>query len=135
MATPGQGPLSRFGDTASNAGMIHAFDMEGLVSNLPYGGSEFWYYIPRAKLDKNPDAGSKEFDGFQADDLMRSGQTYVNDGRLSLDHVWLSTQLVPCLHRAAAPEAIDRICGDRGLRPRRCGVLPAKLCDGPLPPN
>lgn len=74
---------------ASNAGMIHAFDMEGLVSNLPYGGSEFWYYIPRAKLDKNPDSGSKEFDGFQADDLMRSGQTYVNDGRLSLDHVWL----------------------------------------------
>jgi Tfp pilus tip-associated adhesin PilY1 len=74
---------------ASNSGQIHAFDMEGLVSSWPTGGSELWFYMPRAKLDKNPDSGSKEFDGFQADDLMRSGQTYVNDGRLTLDHVWL----------------------------------------------
>ena len=74
---------------ASNGGMIHAFDFEGLASAWPTGGSEFWFYIPRAKLDKDPDGGSKEFDGNQADDLMRSGQTYVNDGRLSLDYVWL----------------------------------------------
>ncbi|MCO4770340.1 MAG: hypothetical protein KDA24_09950 [Deltaproteobacteria bacterium] len=74
---------------SSNAGQIHAFDFEGTASAWGTGGSEFWFYMPRAKLDKNPDSGSKEFDGFQADDLMRSGQTYVNDGRLTLDHVWL----------------------------------------------
>lgn len=74
---------------SSNAGQIHAFDMEGTITNYPSGGSELWFYMPRAKLDKDPDAGSKEFDGFQADDLFRSGQAYVNDGRLSLDHVWL----------------------------------------------
>jgi len=78
---------------ASNSGQIHAFDIEGLVPNWPTGGSELWFYMPRAKLDKDPDTGSKEFDGFQADDLMRSGQTYVNDGRLSLDHVWLDGYL------------------------------------------
>ncbi len=73
---------------ASNAGQIHAFDFDGTASSWPTGGSELWFYAPRAKLNKDPTA-AKEFDGFQADDLMRSGQTYVNDGRLALDHVWL----------------------------------------------
>jgi len=70
---------------ASNAAMIHALRLDGAAS---VQGSEWWAYIPRHKLSESP-ALVGEFDGHQADDLMRTGQTYVNDGRLSLDHVWL----------------------------------------------
>ena len=80
------GQLPSVAYITSNAGMVHAFNVD--ASSITFG-SELWFYIPRSKLDKNPDTGSKEFDGFQADDLMRSGQTFVNDGRLSLEHVWL----------------------------------------------
>ena len=70
---------------ASNAAMIHAFRLDG-AANLQ--GTEWWAYIPRHKLDELP-ATVGEFDGHQADDLMRTGQTYVNDGRLAIEHVWL----------------------------------------------
>lgn len=76
---------------SSNAGMVHAFNID--APSPATAGSELWFYIPRAKLDKDPDGGSKEFAGFQADDLMRSGQTYVNDGRLTLENVWLDGYL------------------------------------------
>lgn len=69
---------------ASNAGMIHAFNLN--VEN--HLGSEYWFYIPRAKLDKDASA-STEFDDHQAQDQFTSGQTYVNDGRLTLEFVWL----------------------------------------------
>ncbi len=75
---------------SSNAGMVHAFNVDASISTP---GTELWFYIPRSKLDRDPDTGSKEFDGFQADDLMRSGQTFVNDGRLTLEHVWLDGYL------------------------------------------
>jgi hypothetical protein len=71
---------------ASNAAMIHAFRLDGVP--VADQGSEWWAYIPRHKLTQSP-ATVGEFDGFMADDLMRTGQTYVNDGRLSLEHVWL----------------------------------------------
>jgi len=71
---------------ASNSGMLHSFYLEGDLSNDL--GSELWFYVPRAKADKDP-AAAMEFDGHQIDDLMRSGQTYVNDGKLALDYVWL----------------------------------------------
>ena len=70
---------------ASNAAMVHAFRLDGPASDQ---GTEWWAYIPRSKLEELP-AAVGEFDGHQADDLMRTGQTYVNDGRLTLDHVWL----------------------------------------------
>ena len=71
---------------ASNAGMLHTFAMD----NVPTAhlGSEYWFYVPRSKATKEP-ADVYEFDGFQIDDLMRTGQTYVNEGKLVLDHVWL----------------------------------------------
>jgi Tfp pilus tip-associated adhesin PilY1 len=71
---------------ASNAGMLHSFGL----TNIPgsHEGTEYWFYVPRAKATKNP-ADVYEFDGFQIDDLMRSGQTYVNEGKIVLDHVWL----------------------------------------------
>jgi Tfp pilus tip-associated adhesin PilY1 len=75
---------------ASNAGMIHAFntDITG------HEGSEYWFVVPRAKAQKNPTLSTvREYDGFQLDDLMRSGQTYVNEGRLTLDIVWLDGYL------------------------------------------
>ncbi len=75
---------------SSNSGMVHAFNVDATVTQA---GTELWFYIPRSKLDKDPDTGSKEFDGFQADDLMRSGQTFVNDGRLTLENVWLDGYL------------------------------------------
>ena len=84
------GQLPSVAYITSNAGQVHAFNIDaGSVTQ----GSELWFYMPRAKLDKAPDTGSKEFDGFQADDLMRSGQTFVNDGRLTIDHVWLDGYL------------------------------------------
>lgn len=72
---------------SSNSGMVHAFYTDG---DLPAGsaGMEYWFYVPRAKANKDP-ASVNEFDGFQLDDLMRSGQTYVNDGRLTLNTLWL----------------------------------------------
>jgi len=71
---------------ASNAGMLHSFGL----SNIPgsHEGTEYWFYVPRAKANRDPDS-VYEFDGFQIDDLMRSGQTYVNEGKIVLDHVWL----------------------------------------------
>ncbi|MEE2829661.1 MAG: hypothetical protein VX498_10785, partial [Myxococcota bacterium] len=71
---------------ASNAGMMHAFNMDNAQAS--HRGTEYWFYVPRAKLDQNP-ADVYEFDGFQVDDLMRAGQTYVNEGMLTIDHVWL----------------------------------------------
>tara|TARA_Y100001968_G_scaffold333275_1_gene395113 strand:- start:2825 stop:5818 length:2994 start_codon:yes stop_codon:yes gene_type:complete len=70
----------------SNAGMLHAF-----VLDVPaHAGGEYWFYIPRAKLHRDPGSDAvREYDGFQADDLMRSGQTSVNDGRVTIEHVWL----------------------------------------------
>jgi hypothetical protein len=71
---------------ASNAGMIHAFNLD----TAGHEGTEYWFYVPRMKAHKDPtDSDVREFDGFQLDDLMRSGQTYVNQGKLILDHVWL----------------------------------------------
>lgn len=69
---------------ASNAGMIHAFNLNDGV----FTGSEFWFYIPRAKLERDP-ANSFEFEDHRAQDQFLSGQTYVNDGRLTLEYVWL----------------------------------------------
>jgi len=71
---------------ASNAGMLHSFGL----TNIPgsHEGTEYWFYVPRAKATKDPST-VYEFDGFQLDDLMRSGQTYVNEGKLVLEHVWL----------------------------------------------
>jgi len=71
---------------ASNAGMLHSFGL----SNVPavHEGTEYWFYVPRAKANRDP-SSVYEYDGFQIDDLMRSGQTYVNEGKLVLDHVWL----------------------------------------------
>ena len=70
----------------SNSGMVHAFNLD-----VPtHEGSEYWFYVPRQKAHKSPaDAAVNEYDGYQIDDLMRSGQTYVNQGQLVLDHVWL----------------------------------------------
>jgi len=70
----------------SNAGMLHAFSLD----TVGHEGGEFWFYIPRHKLHRDPDGALvREFDDFQADDLMRSGQTSVNDGRVSVEHIWL----------------------------------------------
>jgi Tfp pilus tip-associated adhesin PilY1 len=71
---------------ASNAGMLHAFNVSN--ASAAHEGSEYWFYVPRAKATKDP-ASVYEFDGFQIDDLMRSGQTYVNEGKIVIDHVWL----------------------------------------------
>jgi len=71
---------------ASNAGMVHAFNTDV----LNHEGSEYWFVVPRSKANKAPtDSTVREYDGYQLDDLMRSGQTYVNQGRLTLDTVWL----------------------------------------------
>lgn len=80
------GSLTSVAYITSNAGMVHAFNLDPTFSTA---GSELWFYIPRRKLDYDPDTNAKEFDGFQADDLMRSGQTFVNDGHLNIEHVWL----------------------------------------------
>jgi len=70
----------------SNAGMLHAFNLD----TVAHQGGEYWFYIPRSKLHRDPLSTSvREFDDFQADDLMRSGQTSVNDGRIAIEHVWL----------------------------------------------
>jgi len=70
----------------SNAGMLHAFNLD----TVSHQGGEYWFYIPRMKLHRDPESATvRELDGFQADDLMRGGQTSVNDGRISLEHVWL----------------------------------------------
>jgi Tfp pilus tip-associated adhesin PilY1 len=68
----------------SNAGMVHAFGLDPDTTM----GQEYWFYVPRFKASKDP-AGDDEFDGQQIDDLMRSGQTSVNDGHLQIDHVFL----------------------------------------------
>ncbi|HCP47872.1 MAG TPA: hypothetical protein DIU15_17670 [Deltaproteobacteria bacterium] len=71
---------------SSNAGMLHAFNLD--VSG--HEGGEFWFYIPRSKASRDPENSSvREFDDFQIDDLMRTGQVSVNDGRIVLEHVWL----------------------------------------------
>jgi len=70
----------------SNAGMLHAFALDVVA----HAGGEYWFYIPRSKLSRDPlSASVREYDDFQADDLMRSGQTSVNDGRVTIEHVWL----------------------------------------------
>ncbi len=68
----------------SNAGMVHAFGLDPDNSM----GREFWFYVPRFKATWDP-VTNDEFDGQQVDDLMRSGQTSVNDGHLQVDHVFL----------------------------------------------
>lgn len=68
----------------SNAGQVHAFGLDPDDSQ----GSEFWFYVPRFKATWDPD-NNAEFDGQQIDDLMRAGQTSVNDGHLQIDHVFL----------------------------------------------
>ncbi|MCP4869326.1 MAG: hypothetical protein GY898_11475 [Proteobacteria bacterium] len=71
---------------ASNSGMIHAFNTDV----VGHEGSEYWFVVPRSKAHKDPtNSAVREYDGYQLDDLMRSGQTYVNQGRLTLDTVWL----------------------------------------------
>ena len=71
---------------ASNAGMLHSFGLSNIPST--HEGTEYWFYVPRAKASKDP-ASNLEYDGFQLDDLMRTGQTAVNEGKIALDHVWL----------------------------------------------
>ena len=68
----------------SNAGMVHAFGLDPDATQ----GEEFWFYVPRFKANWDP-TNNAEFDGQQIDDLMRSGQTSVNDGHLQIDHVFL----------------------------------------------
>jgi Tfp pilus tip-associated adhesin PilY1 len=98
---------------ASNAAMIHAFRLDGVSA---VQGTEWWAYIPRAKLHKQP-ALTQELDGHQADDLMRTGQTYVNDGRLSLEHVWLDgymNGLTGCTGPGYFPAQADRTIDTNG---------------------
>jgi Tfp pilus tip-associated adhesin PilY1 len=68
----------------SNSGMVHAFGLDADTSQ----GREFWFYVPRFKANWDP-GNNAEFDGQQIDDLMRSGQTSVNDGHLEIEHVFL----------------------------------------------
>lgn len=68
----------------SNAGMVHAFGMD--PDNTQ--GAEYWFYVPRWKATWDPE-NNAEFDGQQIDDLLRSGQTSVNDGHLQVEHVFL----------------------------------------------
>jgi Tfp pilus tip-associated adhesin PilY1 len=77
---------------ASNAGMLHAFNLDNAPDN--HRGEEYWFYVPRMKAHKDPtDTSVREYDGHQIDDLMRSGQTFVNDGKVTIDHVWLDGYL------------------------------------------
>lgn len=82
------GSLASIVYVASNAGMLHAFYVGPDTGDAAMNGSEYWFYVPRAKAMRDP-AANYEFEGHQIDDLMRSGQTYVNDGQLVIDNVWL----------------------------------------------
>lgn len=82
--------LPSFTYVSSNAGMVHAFTLEDTGNQ----GAEAWFYVPRSKATKDPSgSGTEEYDGYQIDDLMRSGQTFVNEGKLVLDYVWLDGYL------------------------------------------
>ncbi len=107
---------------ATNAGMIHAFNVDG--ADPTHAGSEYWFAVPRSKATKDPTSSTfKEYDGYQLDDLMRSGQTYVNQGRLTMDIVWLdgymnglgsSTNFAGCSGPGYTPAEDDGIIHPRG---------------------
>ncbi len=99
---------------SSNSGMVHAFTLE----DLGYQGAEAWFYVSRAKANKSPsDSDTEEFDGFQLDDLMRSGQTYVNEGKLVLEYAWLDGYMTGAPKATSADPA--------------CPSSASDACDGP----
>ena len=82
---------------ASNGGMLHAFYLGYLLDgdntnahdgNTMTHGSEYWFYVPRAKANLNH-AEENEFESTRLDKLMTSGQTSVNSGHVEVTHVWL----------------------------------------------
>ncbi len=111
---------------ASNAGMVHAFNLDNAPTN--HRGQEYWFYVPRQKAHKDPDGTTvREYDGFQIDDLMRSGQTYVNDGRLVIDHVWLDGYMNGL---GAAPPDYSTGCAGPGYYTAEAdGIVNADGCE------
>lgn len=111
---------------ASNAGMLHAFNLDN--ADADDRGAEYWFYVPRMKAHKSPtDPAVGEYDGFQIDDLMRSGQTYVNDGRLVVDHVWLDGYMNGL---GSAPPHFTTGCSGPGYFPAEAdGVIDPEGCE------